>query len=429
MKRVLLAVTVITLIGVAVVFSQNGKSLPGFSSDLQVEVADRNPWTHLRLNNNANDFQFVIVSDRTGGHREKVFSRAVEQINLMQPEFVLSVGDLIEGYTTNPEQAAKEWREFQSFTSKLKMPFFYVPGNHDLSNPFMEKLWTEKFGRRYYHFVYRDVLFLVLNSDDPAASSSVSAEQIEYVKNALEKNANVRWTIVALHKPIWAYGDLEKSGWLNVEKLLAGRKYTVFAGHVHRYQKYVRNGMNYYQLATTGGGSRLRGIRYGEFDHLVWVTMKDTGPVLANVMLDGIYPEDLVVPETNEPVVQLNRKAVHPVRGVVYVDGVPAANASIVFHMKEPGAKAPRRTCDGLIESDGSFALSTYAPSDGAPAGEYVVTIAHGDGFALKGPGPEIPEVYRKAATSPLTATIKSGPNDLTFELKSTATAPAPEKK
>lgn len=428
MKRVLLSVAAIALIGVAVVFSQNNVPIPGFSSDIKVEVAERNPWTHLKLNNNPNDFQFVIVSDRTGGHREKIFSRAVEQINLMQPEFVLSVGDLIEGYTTNQDQLTREWREFQNFTARLKMPFFYVPGNHDLSNPHMEKLWSEKFGRRYYHFVYRDVLFLILNSDDPPGSSSVSAEQLDYIKNALESNANVRWTIVALHKPIWAYGDLEKSGWLNVERLLAGRKYTVFAGHVHRYKKYVRNGTNYYQLATTGGGSRLRGIRYGEFDHLVWVTMKDGGPVLANVMLDGIYPEDLVVPETHEPVIQYNRKPCYPVRGNVYLDGVPASNASIVFYLKEPGAKAPRRACDGLIEADGSFTLSTYGPADGAPAGEYVVTVAYGDGFALSGPGPQIPDVYKRPATSPLTATVRSGANEFNFELKSNA-APAPEKK
>ena len=41
-------------------------------------------------------------------------------------------------------------------------------------------------------------------------------------------------------------GDLKKSGWSEVEKLLAKRKHTVFAGHVHCYQKSVRNGANYY---------------------------------------------------------------------------------------------------------------------------------------------------------------------------------------
>ena len=88
------------------------------------------------------------------------------------------------------------------------------------------------------------------------------------VDSAISKssNPNVRWTLAFLHKPLWTAPDLEKNGWAEMEKNLAGRKYTVFCGHVHRYQKFVRNGMNYYQLATTGGGSRLRGLPYGEFD-------------------------------------------------------------------------------------------------------------------------------------------------------------------
>src|SRR5262245_38693585 len=198
------------------------------SEALQVKSEERNPWTHLRLNNNPDDFQFVIVSDRTGGHREKVFSRAVEQINLLQPEFVLSVGDLIEGYTTDAEKAAQQWREFQGYTSKLQMPFFYVPGNHDIANPYQDKLWQEKFGRRYYHFVYKDALFLILCTEDPPNSGKMSAEQIEYVKKALAENPNPRWTFVALHRPVWTQKDLPKNGWLEVEKLLAGRNYTVF---------------------------------------------------------------------------------------------------------------------------------------------------------------------------------------------------------
>ena len=94
------------------------------------------------------------------------------------------------------------------------MPFFYAPGNHDVANAFQESYWKEKFGRRYYHFVYRDVLFLVLNSDDPPSTpddpdykatggTRISSQQIDYVRKALEENRNTRWTFVALHKPMW----------------------------------------------------------------------------------------------------------------------------------------------------------------------------------------------------------------------------------
>ena len=122
--------------------------------------------------------------------------------------------------------------------------------------------------------------------------------QVDYARKALADNKDVRWILVFLHKPIWTAASLEKRGWLPVEKALAERPYTVFCGHVHRYQKFVRQGRNYYQLATTGGGSRLRGLDYGEFDHLMWVTMKKDGPVLANVLLDSILPDDLKTKKT-----------------------------------------------------------------------------------------------------------------------------------
>src|SRR5262249_21333042 len=133
MKKLLLAILTLGAIASAVGLSRN-LSTTQSTSDVNVSVEARNPWTHLRLNNDPDEFRFAICSDRTGGHRSAVFSRAVEQLNLLQPEFVLSVGDLIEGYSTKPERIAEEWKEFQTYVSKLQMPFFYTPGNHDLAN-------------------------------------------------------------------------------------------------------------------------------------------------------------------------------------------------------------------------------------------------------------------------------------------------------
>jgi len=298
MKRLLLLVAAIGLTTAAVTVSRDrGSPSTDPTGNLSVAVEDRNPWTHLRLNNDPADFQFAIVSDRTGGHRARVFSQAVEQLNLLQPEFVLSVGDLIEGYTEDRTKLDEEWRELQSYVCKLQMPFFYVPGNHDLTNAFESKLWQEKFGRHYYHFVYRGVLFLVLNSEDQRGQDGgIGSQQVEYVRKALEENRDARWTVVFLHRPLWDQANAETSGWLDVEQALADRPYTVFAGHEHNFRKYVRQGHDYYQLATTGGESQLRGVAHGEFDQIAWVTMKKDGPVIANVLLDGIYTNDLKKP-------------------------------------------------------------------------------------------------------------------------------------
>jgi hypothetical protein len=420
MKRLLLAGSAVAVLAAAIALSQNNPSpVAPANGPPKIEVGERNPWTHLRWNNDPGEFKFVVVSDRTGGHREKVFSKAVEQINLLQPEFVLSVGDLIEGYTTDQEKASQQWREFQSFTSRLRMPFFYVPGNHDLANPYLDKVWQERFGRRFYHFVYKDVLFLILCTEDPPNSGMMSAEQVEYVRKTLLEVPNPRWTVVALHRPVWTQKDLAKNGWLEIEKALAGRPYTVFAGHIHRYQKFVRQGMNYYQLATTGGSSRMRGLRYGEFDHLVWVTMKKDGPMLANVMLDGIFSENMKLLETVEPVVPLDRKACHPVKGFVYVNGCPAAGAVVIFHRKEPTGKFSR-SGDAWAEADGSFILTTYSSGDGAPVGEYAVTVSPDGGYELKEEKSQfaIPAKYAKPDTTPLTVTVKTGANEFVLEVK-----------
>jgi len=256
----------------------------------RIAVEEVNPWSHLNLNNDPDHFQFAIVTDRTGGHRPGVFEDAVGKLNLLQPEFVMSVGDLIEGYTEQQEVLEAQWREFQGFISRLEMPFFYVPGNHDISNPVMAGEWQRRFGASYYHFVYRDVLFLCLNSEDQQPTH-LSQEQLDYAARALAENPRVRWTLVFLHKPLWDYH--EDTGWAKVEELLKGRPHTVFAGHYHTYLKHERNQTGYFVLATTGGGSNLRGPVFGEFDHVVWVTMTRQGPRVANLLLEGVWDENI----------------------------------------------------------------------------------------------------------------------------------------
>ena len=119
-------------------------------------------------------------------------------------------------------------------------------------------------------------------------------ENSEYVKKVLQDNKNVRWTCVFMHEPLFmkAY-DGKNQNWLKIEKLLDNRKYNLFAGHYHGYQKFIRNGHKYIRLATTGGASNLSGIKNGAFDQIMWVTMTDNGPVIANIALNGLLDEDL----------------------------------------------------------------------------------------------------------------------------------------
>lgn len=304
MRQLILCGMVLAVLGAAAAFS-----LTETKSDdtqvsrpaIEVSVEQVNPWTGLDVNHKPQQFQFAIVTDRTGGHRPGIFESAVDKINMLQPEFVLSVGDLIEGGTTDPAVWKAEWAEFEGMVDKLEMPFFYCPGNHDISNLPMSAEWKRKFGRDYYSFRYQDVFFLVLNTEDVPEKDKpyqISTAQQRWAIEQIHNSTDARWTFVILHKPTWTYTEKEqdpaKLGWLSIEDALEGRSYTVFAGHKHRYAKFQRRGMNYYMLATTGGSTKLEeGIENGRFDHFVWVTMKDDGPVIANILVDGVLPEDV----------------------------------------------------------------------------------------------------------------------------------------
>ena len=251
------------------------------------------PWTSEKFRNDPADFQFAIVSDRNGGCRPGVFASAMGKLNLLQPEFVLCVGDLIDGYTQDRAVLTGQWDEFDGIVKRLEMPFFRVPGNHDITNPVMAEMWRKRYGPAYYHFVYGNVLFLVVNTED-TAPGTISDRQVAYMHKALAANPSVRWTMVFMHQPVFSGGH---AAWEKVEAALKARPHTVFAGHHHTYSKYRKHDRSYIKLSTTGGGSALRGLEFGEFDHVVWVTITDGGPRIANLLLDGIHDEDVATAE------------------------------------------------------------------------------------------------------------------------------------
>jgi hypothetical protein len=280
-------------------------------------TSSQHPWSHEQFYDDPNRFQFVIVSDRTGCHRPGVFPDAVRKLNLLRPEFVISVGDLIEGYTRDREEILKQWNEFNSFISYFDMPFFYLPGNHDISNKEMADLWNELFGKSYYYFIYKHVLFLCLNTQETpgyvynSKNRYLSDTQINWAKDVINQHPDVSWTCVFMHQPLWVYDDgyidpdgktvqPKKTGFSKIEEALAGRNYTVFAGHFHRYKKVFRKHRKYFILATTGAGSRRKGIAYEKYDHGLWVTMTDKGPVIANLMIEGIYDENRITASDTE---------------------------------------------------------------------------------------------------------------------------------
>ncbi len=75
-------------------------SVIGCNSDKTFESGHKKtkatPWTNLNFMDQSSDFNFAIVSDNSGGHRPGVFKEAILKLNQLKPDFVISIGDLID---------------------------------------------------------------------------------------------------------------------------------------------------------------------------------------------------------------------------------------------------------------------------------------------------------------------------------------------
>jgi hypothetical protein len=110
-----------------------------------------------------------------------------------------------------------------------------------------------------------------------------------------------------------------------------------------------------------------------------------------------------------------SRKPTFPVTGKVVLSGGKAPeHATVVFHPvddSDPEPVKPR----GKVGRDGTFTLTTYDGQDGAPAGEYRVTVELwlASGRGDEGPTSRLPAKFARPETSGITATVSNGPTDL----------------
>lgn len=271
------------------------------------------PWVGKEIKSPEDKFTFALFSDLNGGERDRIFEVAAAQLALFKPDFIVSVGDLIDGEIEDTIQLKAQWDSFDARAEKAGAPIFRVGGNHDLSNVKMREVWAERYGPRYYYFIYRDVLFLILDSEDYSETriqeiytstmeeyrqmiegkvGEIGDKQSDYFKDVLANNPDVRWTFLFMHKPTYLRED--GRGLERIEAALKGRNYTVINGHVHTFSHQVRNGMDYMMLGTTGGSQNKE--RANAFDHLSLITMDTNGPNISHIKMEAILDKTGNIP-------------------------------------------------------------------------------------------------------------------------------------
>jgi hypothetical protein len=105
----------------------------------------------------------------------------------------------------------------------------------------------------------------------------------------------------------------------------------------------------------------------------------------------------------------------YPVKGMIYINGQPAKDVNVMFTPVTPFEDGLLLSPAAATDDDGSFRLTSFDPEDGAPAGEYLVTVIYPMSRFNKNLNgiDRLKGKYSDPKTSGLKATIEPKPNDL----------------
>ena len=243
-------------------------------------------------------FRFVVMGDNTSSRVDGKWAQAIEQANGLAPDFVINVGDLIDGYSEDPAQLDAMWRDFAAITGKLNAPFFICPGNHDVSNDTMLKDYIARWGRdgrSYYSFDYRGCHFIVLDSTSASRLPEFAEEQFAWLATDLAAAKDAKHVFMFFHYPAW---QDDVPFWNRLVAMVDPAKTSVYTGHWHEHFSCKPAGIQSYVMGVTGaeaGG----GIDIGQARMIAHVAVTDGKPRMLILPVDQVrageyLPEELL---------------------------------------------------------------------------------------------------------------------------------------
>ena len=221
-------------------------------------------------------FTFAVVGDSRGeGWLEGLFlgnpGRArrivVDRMAASDPAFVVNTGDFVRGGGDR-----KDWLEFEQLNKVFKdkrIPYFPVLGNHEYSGEQTKLLagYFESFpvlkDQLWYTLTYGNCGLIMLDSNFSKQSKEQAERQNKWLEEALSKyqaDSNIAFVFVFLHHPPYTNSRRHKPDRRVQEDFVpllrsCPKVKFVFSGHVHAYERFKMNGINY--VVTGGGGAPL----------------------------------------------------------------------------------------------------------------------------------------------------------------------------
>ena len=167
------------------------------------------------------DFSFVFMTDiHLTQSRNAVagFTQAINTINGLHPDFVITGGDLImDALGQRYSSADSLYNLYMSTVKNITAPVYNTMGNHeiygilrasgaDTLNPeYGEKMFEKRLGKSYYSFNHKGWKFIVLNSIEDTRKDGyigkIDDVQMEWIKKELQGTDSKTPVAISTHIP------------------------------------------------------------------------------------------------------------------------------------------------------------------------------------------------------------------------------------
>jgi Icc protein len=166
-------------------------------------------------------FSFVFMTDihlQTERNAIEGLKKAITAINDLNPDFVITGGDLImDALGQRFGKADSLYNLYQSTIQEFKMPVYNTMGNHEIYgiysvsgadplNPeYGEKMFEKRLGKSYYTFDFKGWKFMIINSIEDTRKNSyvgkIDDEQIAWIRKEIQKTDTLTPIVLSTHIP------------------------------------------------------------------------------------------------------------------------------------------------------------------------------------------------------------------------------------
>lgn len=250
-----------------------------------------------------NEFTFAFLTDihlKPEMNAPKGFQMAIDKVNELEPDFVLTGGDLVyDAMRGNQARCDTLFSLYKEMSAGFNMPVYNCLGNHDLFAIYAESpessdhpdykygMFERYFGKTYYSFDHKGWHFVVLNSLDVTENKRYqgvfSEEELKWLKADLAKVDPQTPVVVTSHLPIittraqikGSEGRGNVSNSLEVFNLLEPFEKVLFLqGHIHWKEYGVVNDKFHFLTGGSIAGNGWKGRRHNTKEGFVLITVK-----------------------------------------------------------------------------------------------------------------------------------------------------------